>query len=70
MTKLKNTQSNKVILIGTLLVSGALVGMKMSKKDKSMRVPLIITGSLVGLFIYSGVKSWIIEDETSNANIK
>ena len=65
MAKLKNTTQNKVILIGSLALGGALLGYGLTKKGETNRKQFIMLGSLIGLFLYQGVSSWVIEKDVN-----
>ncbi len=71
MTKLENTTGNKLKLVSGLAVGGASLGYILSKVlssshgEKYPVVPFLIGGALVGLFITTGVSSWVIEEKTS-----
>ena len=66
MAKLKNTTQNKLILIGSLALGGALFGYAVTKKGEANRKQFIMLGSLIGLFLYQGISSWVIEKDIEN----
>ncbi len=61
MKKLKNTTTNNIILLGSLAGAGALSGVLLSAKDKSMRNTFIFMGIFVGLIITRPISNLVLE---------
>lgn len=63
MKKLKNTATNKLLVAGSIATIGGVSGFLLSKKSPEFRKPLVIGGILLGLFITTGVISWVVEKD-------
>lgn len=59
MKKLKNTTTNKLLVLGGVVALGYFAGRSLATPEH--KKTLSMAGAIVGLFISTGVMSWIIE---------
>lgn len=71
MKKLKNTTTNKLMVLASLTALGYLGGTLLTKKGSTDRKTMGIVGAVIGLAISQGVMSWVVEpkkeEKKSNA---
>jgi hypothetical protein len=70
MKKLKNTTTNKLMVVAGLTALGYLGGTLLTKKGASNRKTMGIVGAVIGLAVSQGVMSRVVEpkkEATSNA---
>lgn len=64
MKKLKNTTTNKLLVLGGVVALGYFAGRSVATpQDKKT---LSLAGAIIGLFISTGVMSWLIEPKKEN----
>lgn len=61
MTKLKNTATNKMIVLGSVVALGYIAGRIVAGQNIEHRSKLSLAGAFVGLLISQGVMSWVVE---------